>query len=104
MLLYTLTVVVKMTEFDYLGAYYAPDMKDESGVTIMVNQYVFNKDHPNNTHYGRSEYDDEECFEGGNCKLAEEICNEFNKLLTKDIYDFYDIREDVFKKHNFRQE
>ena len=78
----------------YLKAYCSENLIDvDTGyVTIMIN--------PSNA----DSYDNEESFEGGLFKLAESICQKFNKLKTKDINDFYTIRDNVWKKAKFELE
>jgi len=77
----------------YYDAYFDYNMVDPDGsLSIMVNKKKISNDEL------LTEYDDEEYFECPNVEIAEKICNEFNKLKTNDILNFYEIRDNNINK------
>lgn len=77
---------MELENLAYYSAYIDEDEKAKETV-IMINP-VDNE----GEHY---DFEFEECMDGGAYKIATKICLEFNKLKTKNIDDFYDIRNKV---------
>ena len=86
---------MKIAYFSAYHNYQADNRTTGEGITIMVNAY-------NENNELLIDEVEEEFFEGGNISLADLICEDFNKLRTKDINDFSNIRATIFNKYNYK--